>query len=123
MRRTKINARYHQIFQQVDRMLWNDAEDTTRSVECRRTQIRRDAEYMKASMAAYIDAYADMLDGLITNGKFSRFPVRGSNRPGMWKAILERISLAMIHARVAWRLRRRADAPVPRDQKRNRCHQ
>ena len=78
------NARLHVIFKQINAMLWECAEKPVNgnaALERRAERIGREAQEMGDVIAVYLEQQTAMMQKLIREARFSRFPLRRKRIP------------------------------------------
>ena len=96
------NARLREIFYQINEMLWEYAqapfgwktewEKEGTVMEKRAARIGRESERLQNVISAYFDQQTEMMQDLMREARFSRFPLP-RKRIGLWTRIRVRLEL------------------------------
>lgn len=90
------NRSLHTVFKQINTILWAQAERPADNAETRSKRVGIEAERIKAIIAAYTEKQAAMIQALMTEPRFSKFPMpkrrirlltRLQARLQLWRAI------------------------------------
>ena len=111
------NDHLHVIFRHINEMLWEYAQapfgmlaqrkDEGKVMEKRAAYIGRQSERLQNVIAAYFDQQTAMMQGLMKDARFAKFPLP-QKRIGLWKRISIRLELwKAIHS---WPFHERRDS-------------